>query len=406
MPTFEYIALDRQGKQVRGSIAAESASAARKLMRTRQLHTKKLRSVSEASHSGSFELGQLFSSKRRRMVLEFTKQLATMIKADVKLTESLGVMIAQSTDPKFTQILQNIRDQLLSGENLADGLREYPGWFDTIYVSMVRVGEATGNLGRSLNLLSEYIGKRQKLETKVKSALTYPAVLVVICLLATVFLMTVVVPKLAKIIISSGKELPAVTQIMMNTSNFLISWWWLVLIALAFGSWMLRQFIRSNKGRTLFDRLILRIPVIGELMRQSIVARFSSTLAALIRSGMPIADSLKIVADVTGNTIMNKAVREARDRIIGGADIATPLRESKVVGPAVAHMISVGERSGELESMLVTVAKDIEEATDETVQRISSVIEPVIIVVMAVVVGLIIYSIVLPIMQVSDIGGI
>lgn len=406
MPTFEYIALDRQGKQVRGSIAAESASAARKLMRTRQLHTKKLRSVSETSHSGSFELGQIFSSKRRRMVLEFTKQLATMIKADVKLTESLGVMIAQSADPKFTQILQNIRDQLLSGENLADGLREYPGWFDTIYVSMVRVGEATGNLGRSLNLLSEYIGKRQKLETKVKSALTYPAVLVVICILATVFLMTVVVPKLAKIIISSGKELPTVTQIMMNTSNFLIDWWWLVLIALAFGGWMLRQFIRSNKGRTLFDRLILRIPVIGELMRQSIVARFSSTLAALIRSGMPIADSLKIVADVTGNSIMNKAVREARDRIIGGADIATPLRESKVVGPAVAHMISVGERSGELESMLVTVAKDIEEATDETVQRISSVIEPVIIVIMAVVVGLIIYSIVLPIMQVSDIGGI
>ncbi len=404
MPTFQYTAIDRIGKKSQGSVAAESISAARKQLRNRRLHATKLRPISEAAHSSSAGMGWMFSGRKKRTLLEFTRQLATMIKAEVKLTEALGVQISQATDPKFGQMLQNIRDQLLAGENLAEGLKEYPGWFDPIYVAMVRVGEATGNLGRSLTLLADHIGKRHKMEAKIKSALTYPAILVVVCFIVVILLMTVVVPELSKIITARNKELPAATDFLLDVSDFMIRYWWLIIIMLIAGRYMFKKALANPKGRLKFDRFILRIPVIGELIRQSVVARFTSTLAALIRSGMPVAEGLRIVAAVTGNAVMTNAVNLARERIVGGADVATPLRESKVVGVATAHMISVGERTGELESMLLTISESLEENTDITVMRISSVIEPIIIIIMAVIVGFIIYAVIMPIMEVSNIG--
>jgi type II secretory pathway component PulF len=327
-----------------------------------------------------------------------------MIQAEIKLAEALSVLTVQASDPKFAQVLQNIRDQLLSGESLTEGLKEYPEWFDAIYVAMVHVGEATGNLGRSLGLLSTYIGKRQRLEAKIKSAMTYPAVLVVICVLVTVILMTFVVPKLTKIITSSGREMPGVTQFLMDLSDFLTGYWWAILFALALFSWIFNRIMASPKGRLAFDKFLLKIPIIGELVRQSVVARFASTLAALIRSGMPMADSLNVVAGVTGNAVMATAVRAARERIIGGADVATPLRESKVVDSATAHMIAVGEKTGELEKMLLTIGDSLEESTDISILRLSALIEPVIIVFMACIVGFIIYAVLLPILQVADIS--
>jgi type II secretory pathway component PulF len=268
---------------------------------------------------------------------------------------------------------------------------------------MIRVGEATGNLGRSLSLLADYMSKKQRLEAKIKAALTYPIILVVVCIIVTTVLMTFVVPRITKIITSTGRQLPMTTKILMGTSDFMINNWWLILLTLAIIWWAFKRVLATTNGRMAFDRFILKIPITGELVRQSIVARFSSTLAALIRSGLPMADSLQIVSQVTGNAVMADAVRQARERIIAGADVATPLRASKVVGPAVAHMIAVGEKTGELEDMLLSISDSIEESTDASVQRISSIIEPVIIVIMAGIVGFIVMAVMLPIFQVSDI---
>jgi len=402
MPTFEYLALDNTGRQSRGSITAESSGAARKQLRNRSLHTTNLRPISEAARARGGDFAWLLRGRRRRELLAFTRQLATMIEADLLLTESLAVLISQQSNDKFRQVIQNIRDQVLAGEALADTLKQYPNWFDQIYVSMVRVGEATGNLGRSLTLLAEYLTKKQRLESRIKSALTYPAILVIVSVLVTIMLMTVVVPKITRLIIDSGRTLPAATRALSWVSDMFVDWWWLMLLATALAVWLLRRALAKPKGHLLFDRLILKIPIIGELIRQSVVARFTSTLAALIRSGMPMAESLQVVAEVVGNAVLAQAVRSARERIIAGADVATPLRESKVVDAAVAHMIAVGERSGELESMLVSIAESIEESTDITVQRLSSVIEPVIIVIMAVVVGFILLATLLPILQVAS----
>ncbi|MBN1435761.1 MAG: type II secretion system F family protein [Sedimentisphaerales bacterium] len=405
MPTFEYIAIDKKGKQTRGSIGAESAGAARRQLRNRHLHATKLRPVSAALQQKAFDIGKLFSGRRRRMVLEFTRQLATMVEADMQLTESLAVLISQSGNQKFNQTIQNVRDQVLAGEALADTLKQYPKYFDQIYVSMIRVGEATGNLGKSLTLLTDYMSKRQRIEAKIRAALTYPAILVVISILLTIVLMTFVVPKITRIITDSGRELPGVTKALMAVSGAFVNYWFIMLLVLAVGYYLLNRAVSTPKGRVVYDRFKLKIPVIGELLRQSIVARFTSTLAALIRSGMPMAEALQVVADVVGNEVLAQAVRQSRERIMAGADVATPLRDSRVVTPAVAHMISVGERSGELESMLVTIAQGIEETTDISVQRLSAVIEPVIIVIMAGIVGFILMATLLPILQVANIGA-
>ncbi len=404
MPTFEYQALNLKGKQTRGSIAAESAAAARRQLRDRRLHPTKIRPIREAAQSRKWDLRQMFGARRRRMLLDFTRQLGTMIGAEIKLTESLGVLITQARDEKFSQIIQNIRDQVVAGESFADALEQYGDWFDPIYVSMVRVGEVTGNLARPLNLLAEYMAKRLRLETKVKAALTYPAILLVMCAFVITILMTFVVPRITEIIIKSGKAIPAVTNLLMNISHVFTHWWWAIILGLILTWWLFRRSLATNAGRLMFDRFILKIPVIGEVLRLSIVARFTSTLAALIRSGLPMADCLQVVAKVTGNAVMTLAVQRARERIIAGADVATPLRESKVIDPAVAHMISVGERTGELEKMLLTIAETMEENTDVIVQRLSSIIEPVIIVIMACIVGFILYGTLLPMLEMADIS--
>ncbi len=404
MPTYEYIALDHTGKQKRGNVVGDSPGAARRTLRGQRLHVKELHPVSESAQAAGAGFS-LSKGRRRRDVLEITRQLATMIKANVQLTEALAVLSSQAIDPKLTQVLQSIRDQVLSGDSFADCIKQYPGWFDTIYLSMVRVGEATGNLGSTLNILVEYMAKRQQLEGKIKSALVYPIILVIMCVAVTLTLMTFVVPRITSIIQSAGKQPPAITQFLINTSKFLTDYGWLMVLCSVPIFWLFMKSLQTEKGRFAFDRFKLKIPVIGELIRQSVVARFATTLAALIRSGMPMADSLQVVSEVTGNAVMTRAVNNARERIMAGADVATPLRESGVVDIATSHMISVGERTGELEDMLVSVAIGIEETTDIRVQRISSVIEPVVIVVMAMIVGFIIIATMLPIFEISNIAN-
>lgn len=403
MPTFEYTAVDTKGGSKKGTVLAETAVAARTLLKRQRLHPTKIELVSEKSLGSEISLGKIFSGKRKRELLDFTRQFATMIKANVQLTEVLTVLSQQSNDAEFTQIIQSINDQVSAGEGLAESLRQYPNWFDPIYIAMIKVGEATGNMTKSTELLASYLSKGQKLEAKVKSAMMYPMILIGFCFVVVVILMTVVVPKLTEIIEKSGKEMPLPTEVLKWISESLVSYWHLIAIFVVLCWYLFKRFMGTEEGRLKFDTYILKLPIFGDMLRQAVVARFTSTLAALIRSGMPMAEGLKVVSEVTGNVVMTNAINESRERIMAGADIATPLRESKVVDVAVAHLISVGERTGELEEMLVSISESIEEGTDIRIQRMSALIEPVIIALMAIVVGFILMATVLPIMEVSDI---
>jgi general secretion pathway protein F len=269
-------------------------------------------------------------------------------------------------------------------------------------VAMVRVAEVTGTLGEGLKTIANFMEKRQRVESKILTAMIYPIVLVIFCFGAILILTTKVIPTIGDQIKRSGQELPWITQQLMDFSHIVTSWRGLVLLGGIAGIvFLFRRFFRTEKGAYLRDRFLLSLPVFGPLIKQRVVARFASTLSTLIGSGLAMAESLRVVAETTGNSIMRRAIQQARERILAGADIATPLRESGVIDPAIAHMVAVGEKSGELETMLKSISENLEGSTDVVIERISAAVEPLIIIIMASVVGVIAYATILPILRIS-----
>jgi type II secretory pathway component PulF len=401
MPRFQYTAIAIGGKKVKGTINAESAFAARRQLRTRNIHASAISEVTSAEQHSR----KLFSSLRRAkraQIIDFTKQAATLLNSGIKLTEALSVLTLQTSDLRFKTALTEIRDRVVTGESFTDALKEYDDYFDIVYVAMVHVGEVTGTLGDSLRTIANFMEKRQRVEAKVLTAMIYPIVLVCFCIVAILILTTKVIPKIGEQIQRTGQELPWVTQQLMNISHVLMSWWLLVviagIIAIVLG---FKQIFKTQRGAYLRDKFLLSLPFFGPLIKQRVVARFASTLSTLIGSGLAMAESLRVVAETTGNSLMKRAIRQARERILAGADIATPLRDSGVIDPAIAHMVAVGEKSGELEIMLKSISENLESSTDVVIERLSAAVEPVIIIIMAAVVGVIAYATLLPILRIS-----
>lgn len=403
MPTYQYTAIEASGKKVKGSIAAESAYAARRQLRLRSIHPSGVSEVSTQQGKAAF-LSRTFTRTNKAQIVEFTRQMATLLNSGIKLTEALSVLIAQVTDTRFRHALTDIRDRVMSGESFADTLGDYPRYFDVIYVSMMRVGEVTGSLGGSLATVAGFMQKRQRVESKIVTAMVYPIILLLFCLGAVLILTTQVIPKIGEQIVRAGQELPLITQLMMNVSAVLTSWKIVIVLAVvATLLILLNRFFRTERGAYLRDKAILSLPLFGPLIKQRVAARFASTLSTLLGSGLAMAESLRVVSEVSGNVVMKKAVQTARERILSGADIATPLRDSGVISPAMAHMVTVGEKSGELESMLRHISEDLEASTDMVIERLSAAVEPVIIVFMAGVVGVIAYATIIPILKISSV---
>lgn len=401
MPRYEYIAIAGNGKKVKGTINAETSFAARKQLRMRSVHPSSLTEVTSAAE-GKRALSLAFRRASKSQLIDFTKQLSTLLNSGIKLTEALSVLTLQTADPRFKTALTEIRDRVVTGESFTDALKDYDTYFDVIFVAMVRVGEVTGTLGESLKTISGFMEKRQRVESKVLTAMIYPLVLVFFCLAAIVILTTKVIPTIGEQIRRAGQELPWITQQLMGFSHILTSWRVFILIGVIVGIFVaIKQFCRTNRGAYLRDRLLLSLPVFGPLIKQRVVARFASTLSTLIGSGLSVAESLRVVGETTGNTLMKRAIQQARERILAGADIATPLRESGVIDPAIAHMVAVGEKSGELETMLKCISENLEGSTDVVIERLSAAVEPVIIITMAAIVGLIAYATILPILKIS-----
>ena len=399
MSRFSYIAIDHNRKRVTGTVTAESPFAARRHLRTKGFHPTAIKEVA-SQHAKS--LMSVFTKSSRGQVAEFTKQLSTMINAGIKLTDALSVLTQQVSDVRLRSTITDIRDRLVTGESFADALDDHEYYFDIIYISMVRVGEVTGTLGNSLTAIATFMEKRQRVESKMITAMIYPLILIMGCVVVVLFMTIKIIPVIAEQILRTGDELPFLTKALVGFSELLTSWWAFVIIAgiIAF-VWAVKSLLRTERGAFICDKTMLALPVFGPLIKQRIIARFASTLSTLLSAGLSMADSLKVVAEVTGNTIMNKAVRQARERILAGADIATPLRDSGVIDPALAHMVAVGEKSGELEMMLKTISDNLESSSDLVIERLSAAMEPLIIVAMAVIIGIIAYATLMPLIKFS-----
>jgi len=402
MPRYHYIAIAADGKKVKGSITAESPYAARKQLRVRSIHPSSITEVSASAESKA-ALFSIFARGGKSQIIDFTKQMATLLNSGIKLTEALSVLTLQVSDVRFKNAITDIRDRVVTGESFTDAMKDYSDYFDVIYVSMVRVGEVTGSLGKSLLTIANFMEKRQRVETKVMTAMIYPFILIFFCIAAILILTIKVIPSIGEQIKAAGHELPWITKQLMTVGFVLTSWWLLVVIAVIAGTVLgLKRFFKTERGAYLRDKFILSLPLFGSLIKQRVVSRFATTLSTLLSSGLAMAESLSVVSEVTGNTLMRQAIHKARERILAGADIATPLRDSGVIDPAIAHMVAVGEKSGELETMLKNISENLETSTDVVIERLSAAIEPIIIIFMAAIIGVIAYATLLPILEISS----
>jgi type IV pilus assembly protein PilC len=337
----------------------------------------------------------------------FTRQFATMINAGLPMVQCLDILSAQTEKAFFRQSIAAVTSDVEGGSTLGEALARHPRIFSRLYVNMVEAGEAGGILDLILNRLAVYLEKADQLQRKIKSAMTYPAVVCIVALGATIFMLMFIIPTFAKMFSDFGGQLPMPTQIVMGLSDFLRGYWYVILFAVIGLVVLLQRFYKTDVGKTKIDGMLLKIPVLGMVLRKGSVARFTRTLGTLISSGVPILNGLEITAKTSGNKIIENSIFETRDSISQGNTISDPLRKSGVFPPMVTQMIAVGEQTGALDEMLEKIANFYDDEVDTAVDSLTAIIEPAMIVVMGGIVGGMLIAMYLPMFKLINVvsGG-
>jgi type IV pilus assembly protein PilC len=408
MTTFKYAAKGPGGKTVEGTINATDKSEVAAELRKQNLVLLKLEEAGagpkkKASASPAASGDSLFKRKpsaSRTDLVMFTRQLATMIGSGLALLEALEVLGEQAESPGMKLTCRRLVSEVRAGVDLSTAMESCPKAFDGLYVSMVRAGEVSGQMDTILVRLAEYLESSDRLRSEIRSAMTYPVVSLFLVLGITTFLMLGVVPGFRTVFESLDAELPSITKFTLNTADFLKEHWAIVFGGMFFTAVGLFAFKQTEKGSEMFDHLSLRVPVVGPLVRKVALARFSRTFATLIRSGVPIMATLDIVADTAGNRVVAKTVLDSRESVRSGNQLSEPLGRSKVFPPMVVRMISIGERTGSLETLLEKIAEFYDQQVKAAVKSLTSLIEPILISVMGVIVGGVVMSVFLPILEV------
>jgi general secretion pathway protein F len=331
-----------------------------------------------------------------------TRQLAVLLRAGIPIVDALTAIIAQVETPKLKEIMTGVRQAVNEGSSLGNALSEHPKVFSDLYVNMVHAGESSGTLDLVFERLADFTESQVKLKTKVTGAMVYPIIMVIVSFLIISLLMIFVIPKMTAIFDEMGMDLPLLTRMLKGTSEIFVDFWYLMFGAIFLGVWGFRRWKRSEKGRARWDLMKLRMPIFGKLFRMISIARFSRTLGTLLNSGVPLLNAMTIVRSVVDNAVMEGVVDRAREAIREGESIAGPLERSKQFPPMVTHMIAIGEKTGELEQMLDNVSNSYELQVDSKVSTLTTVLEPLMIVVMGVVVALIVFAILTPMLKMNE----
>ncbi len=423
MPIYQYKAFAPGGSVKSGIVDADTEKDARTKLRRQDLLVSQLnetRGGRRLKATGSKKDGDRTStitklksarasaqgpgSREIDIVSGITRQLATLLGSGIALNEALSALVDQAEQRKVETLCREIREDIQQGANLADSLSKHPGWFSPLYVNMVRAGQAAGNLDSVLTRLADYLQGQRALRRKIVGALTYPLMMVTVGMIVVTILMAKVVPEITKMLIDQKKELPPATRILVGASDFLKQWWWAIFLGIAVLSFIFeRIYAKGGNGRLRIDKFMLKTPVLGDLLRRAAVARFTRTLSTLLQSGVPVIQSLEITENVVGNRVIKDATAHVRERVMEGTDIATPLKKSGVFPSTVGYMVAVGEQSGELEQMLDRIATAYDEEIEVAADRFTSVLEPIMIIVLAAVVGYIVFAIVVPILEIGEI---
>jgi len=403
MPLYAYRGLDVDGRSVGGVVDADSPRGARQKLRRTGVFPTDLKEERAATPLAVRAFAQRPERVPAAELAAITRQFSTLVAAGLPLVEALGALAEQAERPSLARTLAQVRQEVTEGSSLADALAQHPRLFGSLYVNMVRAGEASGALHVVLDRLADYTENQARLLGKVRSALTYPAIMLLLSATILFFLLSYVVPKVTRIFQETHQQLPLPTRLLLGVSDFVAQWWWLLLMLLAAVTVGVMRWARTPSGRERIDRLTLDVPYLGRLAQKLAVARFARTLSTLLASGIGLLPSLDIVKSIVDNTVLTRAIERARDAIREGQSIAPPLRESGLFPPLVVHMVAVGERSGQLEAMLSKAADTYDDEVENAVVALTTILEPIIIVFMGGVVLFIVLAILLPIFELNRI---
>ena len=403
MPLYQWEGRTAQGKVLKGEMEAANLEAVFARLRSQRIQPNP-GNVKEKGKGLSKEISipGFGPTVKAHDVMIFTRQFSTMIDAGLPIVQSLDVLTEQTDNKPLKDIIRGVRRDVSGGSTLADALSKHPKAFDELYVNMVRAGEAGGVLNTILNRIAMFIEKANKLKKKVKGAMIYPATIVVVAVGVVTILLLYVIPVFAELYGGMGKSLPAPTQITINVSDFFRANFLYLAGGIVLSFIGLQMYYKTAQGRFVVDGIMLKMPIIGDLLRKVAVARFSQNMSILLASGVPILDGLAITARTAGNKVIEKAIMEARISISEGKTVAEPLEKSKVFPPMVCQMVAIGENTGALDSMLKRVGDFYEDEVDNSVANLTALMEPVIMIVLGVVLGGLVISMYLPIFQMGS----
>jgi general secretion pathway protein F len=405
LPIFEYEALNAAGKNIRGIIDADSARTARTKLKGQGIYPTEIREEAGAAQRvplSGFSFGLFGRIKAKDLALA-SRQLATLMEAGIPLNSSLSALIEQMGNPLLKKVITQIRECVREGSSFADALALHPNVFSSLFIGMVRAGEVSGTLALTLGRWADFSEHQVGLQQRIRAALTYPVFMFVIGFGVLFFLMTFVVPTVTKIFADLGRALPLPTLMLISVSDFLSRFWWALVSGIVVLAFWLRKTLRSESGAMAWDRMKLKLPLAGNLHRRLAVSRWSRTLGTLLSGGLPLLQALEISQGVVGNRLISQTLGQARESIREGEEMSLSLKQSGLFPSVVLEMVSVGERSGDLGKMLEKVATTLENEVEAELRSLLSLLEPVMILIMGVGVGFIAVSILLPILEMSQI---
>lgn len=402
MPVYLWKGTDRKGVKQKGEIESDNVTIARQLLLRKGVNVK---SVKAKPKDISEYIPLLQPKVKERDMVVFVRQFATMIDAGLPIMQCLEILRDQQSNPTLKRVIKEVRRDVEEGATFSDAIRKHPKVFDNLFVNLVAAGEVSGILDVILNRLAVYIEKMAGLKKKIKGAMTYPAIVVGVAVIVIAVILVYVIPVFARLFNDAGVSLPPLTLFVMNVSAFAQSYFHWFIVAFILLVIALRRIRATSRGREWTDQILLRLPVFGMLLRKVAIARFSRTLGTMLESGVPILDSLEIVSAASGNKVIEKAIRKARIAIAEGHPVAEPLAETGMFPAMVTQMIAVGEATGALDNMLGKIADFYDEEVDTTVESLTALLEPVLIVFLGITVGGLLIAMYLPIFQLADVVG-
>jgi general secretion pathway protein F len=409
MPLFAYKIIDSAGKEKKGTVEGDNRNSVKTKFLSDGFYVTEIKEISSKDTFSFDSLKSLLIFGRNKVSLDeiasMTRLLATLQKAKIPLVEAVDAVAQQQENKTLQDAMLIIKGKMNEGYSFSRSARDFPKIFDDLYCNMLAAGEESGATDRVLTRLAGFMESQVDLRNKVKSAMVYPVILLFVAVLVVGVLFTVVIPKLAKMFEDIDMALPFQTRVLIWLSGFVGNYWWLMLIVFVGGFLGFKKYISSGKGEMWWNRVLINAPVFGKVNRKVAISRFSKTLSTLLVSGVPILNAMDIVKRVIGNKVLEEALSIARENIKEGESIAVPLKRSKEFPPIVIQMISIGEQSGELEEMLETLADSYEKEVSYTMDRLTAMIEPVMIVVLAFIVGFIVFAVVMPILQINEAVG-